>query len=81
MDEERIKKVRAEIYRRYPELRGVEPIVEFGPPHVAGGQTRAPMQIFSFRKVVEAADGKQLVRIIRATVDDEGNLVKVVEAK
>ena len=59
---------RAVVRARFPELAAVEPSVS----HQADGGA-----VFAFRGRFRAADGVELMRLVRVTVDDRGNVVKV----
>lgn len=69
-----VRAITAEVVRHYPEMEGVEPAIA-----VKG--TAAPFYTLTYRRVWRAEGGAELVRIVRATVDATGRLVKLSASK
>ena len=66
MESSAIDRVCQSVYRQFPELKGVRPSVR------ESGMTF--LLIFSGK--VKTADGKTLPRTVRATANEQGNIVK-----
>ena len=60
------------IKRRYPELAGVEPIV---------ATLDNSARVLTFRKELPTPNGASIRRIVRVTIDAQGNIIKVSEAR
>lgn len=60
------------IKRRYPELADVEPTIAV---------LDNSAQVLTFRKELQAPDGVAIRRIVRVTIDTQGNIVKISEAR
>jgi hypothetical protein len=67
MEPSAIDRVCQSVYRQFPELKGVRPSVR------ESGMTF--LLIFSGK--VKTADGKTLPRTVRATANEQGNIVKL----
>jgi hypothetical protein len=67
MEPSAIDRVCQSVYRQFPELRGVRPSVR------ESGNTF--LLIFSGK--VKTADGKSLPRTVRATANEQGNIIKL----
>lgn len=79
---------KAEIYRRFPEMDGIEPSLEERavparnmPGEAESEPAAEKVYVLTFRKEVVAQDGTTLTQVVRATVDGEGNIVKVVASR
>lgn len=82
MDEQVVESVKAQVYQKFPEMRGVEPSTEEKAPGPSpAASPRRTMYLFTFRKSMQAEDGTVLTQTVRATVDGEGNVVKVVGSR
>ena len=55
------------VYRQFPEFRGVKPSV----------RSSGTQSLLIFTCKVKTADGKTLPRIVRATADESGKIVKL----
>lgn len=82
MEEAAIESVKTKVYQRFPEMRGVEPTIEErtpGPSPVTSPPRK--MFVFTFRKTLRAEDGATITQTVRATVDEEGRVVKMVGSR
>ncbi len=66
------EKVCAEVVRRFPEMAGIEPAVSPLPN---------ANQLFTFKVQSAAEDGAPISRIVKVTVDQKGNLLKVTSSR
>lgn len=77
MDAKKIKEVIQRIYQRYPSLRGISPQVrETFIPEL--GQKRV---ILTFRTVSITENQKRIPKWIRATVNEQGKILKISSSK
>lgn len=67
-----LEAVRREVYRRFPELAGVEPSLR---------EREGGLWAVTFRATLPAEGGFPLARIVTATVDAQGSIVKISESK
>ncbi len=77
MDSKTVNSVCSQIYRRFPDVNGVRPKIQTLP--IAG--QAASTYLLVFKGTATTADGKTLARIVRATVDEQGKILKVTTSK
>jgi hypothetical protein len=78
MDPNTIKKISAQIYRRFPEVTGVQPKVRSQPPGPA--ETRPPSSkryLLIYHVLGSGPGGITLPRWVRVTADPEGRIIKI----
>ena len=63
----RASKVKEYIYRRFPEMKGVQ-------PKVSASRGR---YVYTFRKRLPVAGGGDLLQVVRVVADKDGEVVKV----
>lgn len=71
----RAKKAAREVL---PEMAGVEPTISTRVAHGKGGAT---VHILTFRKEITLPDGACLKRIVRVTMDEQGEILKISSSK
>jgi hypothetical protein len=78
-------RVREQVAKRYPEMADVEPTVS---PVGTGGKGTtakgaAPKEVlaYTFEKRVSTPDGATMKRVVRASVDAQGHIVKLALSK
>lgn len=71
MDRDAIARVTREVVRTYPEMEGVSPTVR--------RETQAPQEQYTltYKGKVALPGGRQLNRIVRATADPHGRIVRL----
>jgi hypothetical protein len=77
MDSKTVNSICSQIYRRFPEVNGVHPKVQ---PQSTSGQVGSTYLLI-FKGTATTADGKTLPRIVRATVDEQGKILKVTTSR
>jgi hypothetical protein len=77
MDSKTINSVCSQIYRQFPEVNGVQPKVQPQSNSSQAGST----YLLIFKGTAKTADGKNLPRIVRATVNDQGKIIKVTTSR
>lgn len=67
MSKGRASKVQGYIYRRFPEMKGVQ-------PKVSPSRGR---YIYTFKKKLPVAGGGDLLQVVRVVADEDGEVIKV----
>jgi len=75
MNAKYIDKASQEVYKKYPDLKGVKPKVT---PREGANSTDT---LLVYTKKVSGPGGKQINRIVRAVVDEKGKVKKVSTSK
>ena len=71
LDEKQLDRVRARLEREFPELAGAQPQISAQPGRGKGAQYQVV-----FRGFAELPGGRRLERVVRATVDEHGRILK-----
>jgi hypothetical protein len=71
MEPEAVERVSREVVRTYPEMRDVKPSVR------REAQAAQELYVLTFKGKVALPGGKQLSRIVRATADGRGRIVRL----
>lgn len=61
-----------------PEMAGVEPTIS---TRVAHGKSGATVHVLTFQKDIGLPDGAHLKRVVRVTIDEQGEIIKVSSSK
>jgi len=77
MESKTLSVVCSQIYRRFPEMNGIRPKVQTQDLPDQKGQN----YLLVFRTTALTANGKSLPRIVRATVDEKGKIIKVTTSR
>ena len=70
------KLVRAE----FPEMAGAEPSIDPNKARSKDGTARSVF-VLTFKKSIPLPDGEQLRRVVRVTMDQEGEVIKLSASK
>ena len=81
-----LETITRQVYRQYPDLQGSRPSVQRqsvgaeakSGRSVAGAKTR---YVVTYRSSGRAADGRTIQRIVRATTDENGRVLKMSTSK
>lgn len=68
-----IKKVSSQVYRQFPEAKGVHPNAQLQRP---GSGKSADVYLLKYEYAVVSASGKQIKRWIRVTVEENGKILR-----
>ena len=76
MDQEIRNSINSKVYRRFPEVKGIEPTVRLqnNPDHI-GGLSRTYLLIYSGK--AEIPGNKSISRIVRVVASEMGNIIKI----
>jgi hypothetical protein len=75
MDADILSRICAQIYVKYPEVKGVRPKVH------AQTKVGGTNHLLIFTGSAKASGGKVLSRVLRVVVTDEGKIIKVTTSK
>jgi len=68
MEEKALSQVCQSVYRKFPELKGVKPLVK---------SQESGNSLLVFKGSVKTEDGKNLARIVRVTASESGKIIKL----
>jgi len=77
MNEKDIADICKEVYRRFPEIRGVKPKVQPYRPPNAQVSKPSTKSLLIFQKSGETDDKKSLTYIVRVIVADDGKILRM----
>jgi hypothetical protein len=75
MEPEAVERVSREVARTYPEMREVRPTVR------REAQSPQELYVLTFKGKVALPGGRQLNRIVRATADGRGRIVRLSSSR
>lgn len=73
MDSDTVSKISAQVFSRYPEVRGARPKVQ--PQGVAGNV------LLVYKASAKAADGSTIDRVVRVVASETGKIIKMSTSK
>ncbi len=71
MDQTIIASICSQVYKKFPEVRGVNPTV----------QVQGEGHLLIFKGKVTTADGKTMPRVVRVQVGAEGRIAKITTSR
>lgn len=78
MDSHHIAKAKRKVYAQFPELKGTEPEISTRP---TPGKANSELLILTFKRELPLPDGGSLTRVVRATVNQDGEVVKITSSR
>jgi len=78
LDQKFITRAKKAAREAAPEMAGVEPSIS---TRVAHGKSGATVHILTFQKEMRLPDGARLKRVVRVTMDEQGEILKVSSSK
>jgi hypothetical protein len=78
LDQKYIARAKKAAREAFPEMAGVEPSVSTRKVHGKGGTS---LHVLTFQKSVSLPDGGHLARVVRVTLDEQGEIVKVSSSR
>lgn len=86
-----VEKVRKQVIKSFPELRGVKPrvrVVEIRPQHAVHAKLKTgPARdthahyVVCFKTAVKAVDGHLIAKIVRVAASDDGSILKITTSR
>ena len=77
MDLKIISLVCNQVYRQFPEVNGCQPRIQ----NQASDKQGNSNYVFIFRGKGITADGKSIPRVVRATIDEHGKILKMTTSR
>ncbi|HEX7974752.1 MAG TPA: hypothetical protein VF498_10110 [Anaerolineales bacterium] len=77
MDSKIVQSVCQEVYRRFPELAGVQPKVQAQASAQAKSPAASANYLLTFQGHATAADRQVMSRSVRVVVSDKGKILKI----
>lgn len=74
MEAKYVKSISTQVYRKFPEMKGVKPKVR---AQTAGGSK----YLLTFQTIVVLAMGKSMTRWVRVVASDQGEILKITTSK
>ncbi|NIP31799.1 MAG: hypothetical protein GTO02_20010 [Candidatus Dadabacteria bacterium] len=94
LSDNKIETLKKTIAQQFPEMKNVEPIIEAKEiiPHVQTAAKlginmkrtavrRQQVHIATFGTQIKAEDGSTIQKVIRATLDEDGNIIRISHSK
>lgn len=73
-----IANTKRKVYSQFPELRGTEPEISARP---TAGKAGPGIFTLTFRGELPLPDGRSLTRVVRATVNQDGDILKITSSR
>ncbi len=80
MDTKTIKTISTQVYRKFPELSGVQPKVRQQQAKSAAAAAN-PTYVLTYNTRVEVGNGASLTRLVRVVATPEGSILKITTSK
>jgi len=81
MDPELVEEISDKIYRKFPEVKGVEPKVRKQPVPKDAPQPRYPVYLITYTKNVRGPGGKKIPRWVRVAANTRGKIIKTTTSR
>ena len=86
LNSSQVDSIARQVYRRFPEMRGQSPSVQrqILAAEAKSGKAGGPAKeryVLTFRGSQSTPDGRRLTRIVRATADERGRVLKISTSK
>lgn len=81
VDSKYVSKAKEVVFERFPDMVNTEPDVSKRDVHAKGREGVNVHYVFTFRKGVSLQDGGRLVRVVRVTVDETGEVIRLTCSK
>ena len=77
MDAKALKSISTQIYRRFPEVAGIQPKVQTQSGSQINSSSSSQTYLLTYRGTATASNGKSIPRIVRVTANAHGKILKV----
>lgn len=81
MNPKLVKSISTQIYRRFPEMFGVQPKVRLQIPPQGKSTQSIPNYLFTYSSQAKVQDGKTIKRWVRVVVNEQGKILKITTSK
>lgn len=79
MNAKLLKSISSQVYKRFPELAGVNPKVQ--PQSTPKSLTAQTNYLITYSGMVKVADGKSFLRIVRVVASAQGKILKMTTSR
>ncbi len=79
MDAKTIKNISNQVYRKFPELAGVQPKVRQQQPKSLAADN--PTYLLTYNTKVNVGNGASMARLVRVVATPEGSILKITTSK
>lgn len=73
MDAKTLQKISAQVYRQFPEMKGIKPKTR----QQIGDKAKAITYALTYQTKVETSDGKMMPRTVRVVATEAGSIMKI----
>jgi len=77
LDQESIKMITKQIYRRFPEVDGSQPVVQQQSIMQAKTVSMEPTFVITYQGIAHAPSGKSIPRRVRVVADQSGKILRI----
>lgn len=81
MDQDTIKQINREVYRRFPEIKGKKPKVQLLRPSNKRPADQAKTYVLVYGSQVKLDAHQELSRVVRVVAREDGQIVKITTSK
>jgi len=81
LDPQYISKAKEIVHEKFPEMAGTEPTVSTRKAHSKGGAGIETLYVLTFQADISLQDGGRLMRAVRVTMDQTGEIIKIISSK
>jgi hypothetical protein len=78
LDRKAIARAQKAAREAFPEMAGIEPSVS---SRMVRGKGGVALHVLTFKKSISLPDGGHMARVVRVTMDEQGEIVKVSSSK
>ncbi len=81
MDQEIIRKINKEVYRRFPEIKGKKPKIQLMKNAEKKNNGRPQSYLLVYGSQVSTVTGQSMSRMVRVVATDAGEIIKITTSK
>jgi hypothetical protein len=81
MDQEIIRKINKEVYRRFPEIKGKKPKIQLMKSTEKKNNGRPQSYLLVYGSQVSTSTGQSMSRMVRVVATEAGEIIKITTSK
>jgi hypothetical protein len=81
MDQEIIRKINKEVYRRFPEIKGKKPKIQLMKNAEKKNNSRPQSYLLVYGSQVSTVTGQSMSRMVRVVATEAGEIIKITTSK
>lgn len=78
LDSRHITRAKRQVFAQYPELRGTDPEIT---SRAGSGAGKGRVFVLTFRRQMALPGGGNMTRLVRATVSQDGDILKITSSR